>query len=245
MRTTGARKAIIDVMLNSDDLWRSKKYRVEVKLEEAWHHPVSLCTYAIDQKCTSIILKDDSVKRFNESACVKVSILTHKGDPPADCASKSDKGIMSFENKVSVNCLKMLDDPTFSDFTFIVQGKRVFVHKAILAAASPVFYKMQDKMFTTNVYEKQNKCIVDDVEPSDFKKLLRFVYGGEIPEKLGDESMRLYSVAHLYEIEELIVVCKTMVQNELSAETAMYIYKLACLYDIEDVKMDAWTIIKR
>lgn len=135
----------------------------------------------------------------------------------------------------------VFNDPTFSDFTFVVQNKEFKVHKAILAASSEVMRKI----FTTNLMESnKGQCKVVDIEPEIFENLLRFVYTGQLPENLDDVSLALFKAAHYYGISDLVEICKQCAHYKLNAENAEEMYELANIYDLNDVKLDAWNIIQ-
>jgi BTB/POZ domain len=106
----------------------------------------------------------------------------------------------SYKHVVCNNLGKMLNDPQFSDFKFIVKGKEFKVHRNILAAASPVF----TKLFTADMEEaRTSECIVDDIEPEIFELLLRFIHKGKLIEIIGAVSVKLYEAAHYYQIAQL------------------------------------------
>lgn len=137
----------------------------------------------------------------------------------------------------------ILNESKYSDFTFFVKGKTFKVHKNILAAASSVF----DKLFTAKFREAQtNECHVTDMEPVIFKYLLTFIYTGELPEKLQEETVtrKLFQAAHYYEIGELVDICTFVEHYKLTVDNAIDIYEWAFNYEVEAVKMDAWKIIK-
>jgi BTB/POZ domain len=110
-----------------------------------------------------------------------------------------------YHKQMAINNSKMLDSPQFSDFKFIVKSKEFKVHRAVLAAASPVFAKM----FTADMEEaRSSKCNVDSIEPEIFEHLLRFIYGGKLPEVIGEVSMKLFEAAHYYDITQLKEICE-------------------------------------
>lgn len=169
---------------------------------------------------------------------VEVSILKRYG---AAKSSKFHNPVSVYKNIVSKN-FGMLNDSTFSDFTFIVDEKEFKVHKTILAASSAVFYKM----FTTNMKELQNnECVIDNMEPDIFKHLLNFIYGGKLPENLSEIAMSLYEASHQYEILSLMEICIQEIEETLSVATAESLYNWACKYEVEDLKIEAWNFIKR
>lgn len=141
------------------------------------------------------------------------------------------------------NFSKIFADPTFSDFTFNVKGKKFTVHKNILAAASPVMHKL----FTSNFAESNRKyCNINHIQPKVFEIFLRFIYTGEVPTNIKDVSMDLYEAAHYYGIDELKRICKQEIHGNLSKENAPDIYEWSCSYDdLEDLKKDSWEVLKR
>lgn len=143
--------------------------------------------------------------------------------------------------EVADQYLNLLNDSTFSDFTFTVKGMKFKVHKNILASES----ETMRAMFTTNLREfVQAECVVDHIEPHIFKLMLEFIYAGKIPDDLDNISMDLYRAAHYYRIVKLMDMCTENIHFRLSVSNAQEIYELATLYDMEDVKVDAWKIVK-
>lgn len=150
--------------------------------------------------------------------------------------------------KVITNNLAMLKDPTFTDFSFTFGDKvekEIKVHKSILGTASPVFMKM----FTTDFEESRtNTCKIDDIDSSTFEHLLRFIYGGVLPDNfedmIGNISMKLYDAANYYEIRELKEICHRKMLVVLNVLNAIELYRRAWIYELEDVKTEAWKIIK-
>lgn len=137
----------------------------------------------------------------------------------------------------------ILNQSKYSDFTFVVSGKRFKVHKCILAAASPVF----DKIFSSKMKETHtNECYVVDIDPDIFSHLLRFIYFGELSENIEDDNklLKLYAAAHYYQIGKLVEICKQIKHFNLSEENAAETYLWAITYDLKDVMIDAWKIIK-
>jgi BTB/POZ domain len=149
---------------------------------------------------------------------------------------------MIMYKKIVLNNLALLDEPQFSDFKFIVKGKEFKVHRAVLAAASPVF----TKLFTADMEEaRSGECIVENIEPEIFEHLLRFIYGGKLPEDIGAVSMKLFEAAHYYDITQLKEICKEQLPPMLKTENAMELFNWAHVYDEIDLKLAAWEIIKR
>lgn len=138
--------------------------------------------------------------------------------------------------------LNLLNDSTFSDFTFFVKGTNFKVHKAVLASQS----ETMRAMFTINLKEfVQGECIVDHIEPDIFQHMLRFIYSGNIAvNEFENISIDLYKAAHYYRIETLMEMCKENIHFRLNVCNALEIYELTTFYDMEDVKADAWRVVK-
>jgi BTB/POZ domain len=145
-------------------------------------------------------------------------------------------------NDVATYHARMLENELFCDFKFIVKGKEFKVHRAILASASPVFAKM----FTTEMKEGNEKlCNVEDFEPEIFGHLLRFIYGGELPDDIWEVAMKLYDISHYYDIEKLKEICLRELPTALEEKNALEMFNWACKYELEELKVLAWTIVKR
>lgn len=179
--------------------------------------------------------------RFNansQNLALKVNVAIEYAVP-----KKVPKLLDPFDinNQIVANNRSMLDDATLSDFTFNVLDKEFKVHKAVLAASSPVFYKM----FTTDMKEsRENKCKIEDIDPAIFGHMLRFIYAGDLPENIDEIAMTLYAAAHVYSIDRLKDICKYEARRSLSAQNAMEYYSWCCIYDLDELKSDAWKIIK-
>jgi speckle-type POZ protein len=155
---------------------------------------------------------------------------------------KEEKRVVEIFKSVLDSNLAMLNDPKYSDFTCIVGDRSFKVHKAVLAAASPVF----DRMFSTAMAEAQsNEAKIDAIDPNIFEHLLRFIYGGKLPENLAGIAEDVFKAAHFYEIHRLKETCEDEMNEKLSAENAMEIYKLAYVYGLKKLKENARTVIKR
>ena len=134
-------------------------------------------------------------------------------------------------------------DPTFTDFTFDVQGKEFKLHKNILAAASPVM----KKMFQSEFYEeaKTNRCIITDIEPEIFEKLIRFIYVGGVPEGIDKEWMDLAEAAHYYEMVTLLEICETKLKDFVSEENCLEIFGKALKLELKNLIKTSWELIQK
>ena len=108
-------------------------------------------------------------------------------------------------HNLQCDLLKLLEDPTNADVTFIVQGETIKAHKIFLSIRSKYF----QCMLTSDVDENVNGEVkVPDIEPETFRGLLHFLYSGLAPENIADKALDLLLVADKYGVDELKQICE-------------------------------------
>lgn len=195
---------------------------------------------AIKQQKSDLYRSNNSVSSNGVFGSFASSSLVSSGFSGLKTCQKVDVS----EKNVIKNNLAILADPSFADFTIIFCNQtEAKVHKAFLAAASPVFYKM----FTTDMKESRtNTCKLDaTIDPAIFGHLMRFIYGGLLPIFTCNLAMKLYNIAHIYQVEPLKRICENEMPKFLEVTNVFELYKLAHRYELEDLKIKAWRIIKR
>lgn len=234
----------LKMRVNCEDLWKSKQYLYRISgtfntknVEQRAIFGGEFKNVGQSEITATLPYRGDLLNSESLVVAIKLEIK-HIGDTILRQKKYTSKDA---RREVFKQYLNILNDPTFSDFTFIVKGKSFKVHKAIIASASEIMRKM----ITTNLKESmQGECIVDNIEHHVFEHILHFIYAGEIPVNLGDVSMELFKAAHYYGITKLIEICKEDIHFRLSVENALEVCELATVYDIEDLKIDAWKIAK-
>lgn len=193
-------------------------------------------------------LKEVTNETWNHVACRKrnevLAKVTPDGSLQLEICMKIEHQTQQIDafKDIATYHSRMLSNKVFWDFKFVVKGKEFKVHRAILSSVSPVF----EKMFTTDMKEGSEKlCHVKDFEPEIFEHLLRFIYGGELPDDIGGVAMKLYDAAHYYDIEQLKLICLRELPLALEEVNALDMFNWACIYDLEELKVLAWAIIKR
>lgn len=200
------------------------------------------------QTCSSTVIDDlydqnqlynQMPKRICEDCCIKRALpSSHQ----KSAAMKKIAGEDTTKN-VLANNLAMFNDPTFSDFKFIFnEDKELQAHKAVLAAASPVFWRM----FTIDMKEAQkNTCNVEGFSFEIFEHFLRFVYGGKLPENIIYLSVELFKIAHYYEVQQLMNISKENILLSLDVTNAIMIHEIAHQYELKYILGCAWEVVKR
>lgn len=227
----------------SEELWKTNMFSVEAKVIARNYSSKLLQSERINIDRKLIICSQDNLHlaypRASNPLQVSVSIAIYCEN--TDVARQKFYDHLKFSHKIAGNILHMLDDSIFSDFTFIVGGREFKVHKNILAASSPVFMDL----FTTAMATAEDSHRIEEIKPEFFQCLLRFIYGGELPANISEVSLKLFEVAHHYQIDELIDICKIEIEAKLSVDNAIDIYQIAQVYDLEDLKFTVWKFIKR
>jgi speckle-type POZ protein len=86
---------------------------------------------------------------------------------------------------------RLLDQGDGTDVSFIIDGEIFRVHRAVLAARSPVF---RAKLFGSMAEATMSSITLHDIAPATFKVMLRFIYTDEFPgeDELVDPSVEMF-----------------------------------------------------
>ncbi|KAF6202045.1 hypothetical protein GE061_004442 [Apolygus lucorum] len=144
------------------------------------------------------------------------------------------------ESSLAVDFWQLYLNQKLVDVAVEVNGKEFMVHKAVLAARSPVFASM----FETNMTESNmNRVVITDIEPDVFVELLRFMYSDKA-ENLEKVACGLLACAEKYALERLKVMCEESISANLSVENAADVLLLADLHRAVWLKRQALDFIK-
>ena len=140
-----------------------------------------------------------------------------------------DTSFAEGERQVLTHLSKLLDSQSLSDVTFVVKNEKIGAHSAIVVSGSPVIYTMLEK---DKFKEGQTKTVkIDDINPSVFKEMLRYLYTGKAP-KLDEDAMTepLFLAADKYQIEALKDLCEQSLIAKLNVQTVVHYLVVAHLY---------------
>lgn len=137
--------------------------------------------------------------------------------------------------------MKTINDPEFSDVTFIVEGRKFFAHKVILSLISDHFWGM----FRSGMVESNSQEItLDDVTYPVFSSIMHFLYTGEFhfgAEMEGQE----HSIDHLhdflrisdkYMLEDVKLECEIRLRNMINNTNIHNILEWAETYNADNIK---------
>jgi len=127
-----------------------------------------------------------------------------------------------------------------TDVFFIVDGKEIKAHKAILSARSPVFAAMlknEMKEATTNRVE------INDITPDIFEALLRFIYTDHV-DLTKIDTKNLLAAANKYLLPLLKFQCQHFLSQSISVENCVELLALADLHNAVYLKKSAMNFIR-
>lgn len=133
---------------------------------------------------------------------------------------------------LSENLGNLFENGQFSDFTINVKDREFKIHKAILAARSPVFASMLQHDFK----EKQDNTVdLSDYDPDVFEDFLGYLYSGN-SERISTENVaELYEAAEKYDIPTLKEECRCFMKGNISDDSFCDIISLAITYEDKDL----------
>lgn len=123
--------------------------------------------------------------------------------------------------------------PKVSDVTLLIGDVRFPAHKAVLAARSPVFFRM----FTNDMLEKQSGVVkITDIDIAVLNMMLKYIYSAKVDILNYDCAIKLYSAADKYEITSLKERCAAYLKELLCSDNVCDILLLADMHGDSDLK---------
>lgn len=166
-------------------------------------------------------LPDDNLTVLCELTIEGYSVTGYSNDflvEPAECTLSQD-----FDS--------FLGKQEFGDLTLTVCGKKVLVHKAILAARSPVF---ADKLETCN----QNRLDITDIGYEELREMVHYMYTGR--SRNADRlSVTLLEAADKYGLIGLKRICENALSSMLNIDNVFKILACASRHNAEELKTRA------
>ncbi|XAR57218.1 hypothetical protein NMG60_11025279 [Bertholletia excelsa] len=116
-----------------------------------------------------------------------------------------------------------VNNPTLSDVTFLVEGKRFYAHRICLLASSDAFRAMFDGGYR----EKDARDIeIPNIRWEVFELMMRFIYTGSTDVTL-DIAQDLLRAADQYLLEGLKRLCEYHIAQDISLENVSSMYELS------------------
>ncbi|XVF21773.1 hypothetical protein REPUB_Repub12eG0118900 [Reevesia pubescens] len=116
-----------------------------------------------------------------------------------------------------------VNNPTLSDVTFLVEGKRFYAHRICLLASSDAFRAM----FDGDYRERDAKDVeIPNIRWDVFVLMMRFIYTGSLNVEI-DIAQDLLRAADQYLLDGLKRLCEYAIAQDVSVENVLLMYELA------------------
>uniref|UniRef100_A0A0N5BS25 BTB domain-containing protein n=1 Tax=Strongyloides papillosus TaxID=174720 RepID=A0A0N5BS25_STREA len=126
----------------------------------------------------------------------------------------------------------MFDSSLFTDYTIKVKDKEIKVHKAVLAARSPVFCKL-----FKNTFEKSRTNFIEikDFRVEVVREMLRYIYTDEVSD-IQNMANEIFEIANKYELQKLKSIAEKCLCSDLNIENVCERFLLSEAYSSVELK---------
>lgn len=149
------------------------------------------------------------------------------------CANFNTKDLA---RTVSEDIKELFETQKFSDFSLVIHGRTLKVHKIILAARSPLFAAIMP--------EAQNKMEINDLSYDAAVEFLRYVYTGQV-ETIDNISKELLLASIKYQMDGLKPICYENIMSSLVVANAADLLKFAHENKLDELKTAAFVYFKK
>ena len=132
---------------------------------------------------------------------------------------------------------KLLETGNFSDFTIVVDTRKIKVHKCVLANRSLFF----EELFANEGLEVLSELEVKEFSGRTVDDVLHFLYFGSITEIFN--AMELFGLATKLKVPALIKTCQEMIVGSLDISNAIEVLSLGHVYSCQILKQSAFEVI--
>uniref|UniRef100_A0A0N5CBU0 BTB domain-containing protein n=1 Tax=Strongyloides papillosus TaxID=174720 RepID=A0A0N5CBU0_STREA len=116
------------------------------------------------------------------------------------------------KSKLSLDYGNMFDSPSFTDCIIKVEDTEIKVHKAVLAARSPVFHEI----FNSKSRNSQKNVIKIETFPVEVvKEMLRYIYKDEV-ENIQNLAKEMFEISNKYKLQRLKAISERSMCRSLS-----------------------------
>ena len=115
---------------------------------------------------------------------------------------------------------RLLHDTNTSDVCFLVEGREIHAHRAILAIRSEYFQTM---LFNGHMRESSNNDIsieIPDMSHRTFAKVLEYLYTDTVGDVSPELGIQILIASELFMLDRLKAICEDIIRNAISVENA-------------------------
>ncbi|XP_050236479.1 ARM REPEAT PROTEIN INTERACTING WITH ABF2-like [Mercurialis annua] len=163
------------------------------------------------------LLESGDIKQQKESASALYKLATKTTSfSPVDAAPLSPTPQVYLGEQY-------VNNPTLSDVTFLVEGKRFYAHRICLLASSDAFRAMFDGGYR----ERDAKDVeIPNIRWDVFELMMRFIYTGSVDVHI-DIAQDLLRAADQYLLEGLKRLCECTIAQDISVDNVSLMYELS------------------
>lgn len=132
------------------------------------------------------------------------------------------------------NLRRLLNNPAlFPDITFVVEGRPIYAHRALLAARSDHFYAM----FTSGMKEsREPEIVIPDWSYTAYLAMLEFLYTGSVYDLKADVALELMGLADHSALDGLKALCESTLVHNVDVENVCTLFSRAHRCSALDLK---------
>lgn len=128
----------------------------------------------------------------------------------------------------------LLNSNIFSDVRFVVEGRVIHAHRAILYARSEYFQHMFNSRMRESI---QTEIPVPEVSYEVFRAILEYLYSGKVRVTHGKLAVDLLKAADMFRIEGLRNVCVEKVEQAVTVDNAAFVCQVADTHNAQHLKV--------
>ncbi|XP_048230639.1 ARM REPEAT PROTEIN INTERACTING WITH ABF2-like [Ricinus communis] len=172
------------------------------------------------------LLECGNKKQQNDSAAAMYKLATKTTSvSPVDAAPLSPTPQVYLGEQ-------FVNNPTLSDVTFLVEGKRFYAHRICLLASSDAFRAMFDGGYK----ERDAKDVeIPNIRWDVFELMMRFIYTGSVDVDI-EIAQDLLRAADQYLLEGLKRLCEYTIAQDISVENVSLMYELSDGFNASSLK---------
>ena len=139
--------------------------------------------------------------------------------------------VQDYHDQLCMNAVyEMWQKKQLCDITIVAEDKDILAHKLILVARIPYFQAMLTKEWMDNGSE----IVLKDVNHEALKKIVEFVYTGEI-EIYPQTAEAILTTSSYLELPTIVEACERYIANHLTFDNCIGIYSFARLHNLKDL----------
>ena len=131
---------------------------------------------------------------------------------------------------------RLLQDTNTSDVCFLVEGREIYAHRAILAIRSEYFQTM---LFNGHMRESSDQHIpieIPEMSHRTFSKVLEYLYTDSVGKISPELGVHLLIASERFMLDRLKAICEDIIRNSINLENATSILSASNQYNAAGLK---------